>query len=650
MNQVRFVATSPAARPTQFIAQLLFGGTFILIGLLLYAGTASASALADPDKFPEYNIISANVAFWEKVYSTYSVNTSIIHDQNDLSRVYATVSLSDEGTAGAQEQNRLRVKRAKQYVSSLLIRLSMDPRPKTPDEQRIVGLFGAQANSTEFKRAAENLRSQIGLKERFIEGVIRSGAYMADLKLLFRSAGLPEDLAYLPHVESSFNPKAFSKFGAAGMWQFTQSTGKEFLTINYIIDERRDPLISARAAATFLKRNYQQLGTWPLALTAYNYGPAGMKRALDQEGSYERIFKNYRKGYFKFASRNFYSEFLAAVKVAKMLERSGLTLDQPLGSVAVRLPAYTRADKLCAYLGISTATLHTYNPALRDPVFKGTKYIPKDYLLKLPYKFNNSTLLASAPSSIFSSAQKRSQFYRVRAGDSAGAIAQRHKVSLDDLVRANNLNSRAVIRVGQNLRIPAASQSSEPIVLAAAASPNDAATPTLKDNKKQPAKEIPGAFQQDLTVTGNLKVFGIKNKNSLTTGSIEVQPDESIGLFADWLKVTPGSIRINNNLSKQADVYPGQEILLDFINTEVSTFEENRFDFHQEKQEDFFESYAVVGMTNYRVKQGDTIWDICRKEFDVPLWLLKKYNEKLNYSQLELSSILQIPVIEKRSI
>ena len=632
------------------MVHLLFGRIFPLIGLLLCAATALAGPLADPDKFPEYKIIYANVEFWEKVYSTYSVNTSIIHDQHDLSRVYTTVSLSDEGTARAQEQNRLRVEQSKQYISSLLIGLSKDPRPRTADEERIVRLFGARATPAEFRRAAENIRSQTGLKERFIEGVIRSGAYMAEFKMLFRSAGLPEDLAYLPHVESSFNPKAFSKFGAAGMWQFTHETGKNFLTINYIIDERRDPLISARAAAAYLKRNYQQLGTWPLALTAYNYGPAGMRRALNQEGSYEAIFKNYSKGYFKFASRNFYSEFLAAVKVAKTLEGSGLTLDRPLGSVAVRLPAYTRADRLCAYLGISTETLHTYNPALRDPVFKGTKYIPKGYLLKLPYEFNNSTLLASAPSSIFSSAQKRSRFYRVQPGDSAGAIALRHKVSLDDLIRANNLDSRAVIRVGQNLRIPEAARSSGPVALAAAVSPNDSGPPTLKDHKKQPAKEIRTAFKQDLTVTGNLKVYGITRKNSLITGSIEVQPDESIGLYADWLKVTPGSIRINNKLSKQADVHPGQEIYLDFINTEVSAFEENRFDFHQEKQEDFFESYAVVGMTNYRVKQGDTIWDICRKEFDVPLWLLKKYNDQLNYSQLELSSILQVPVIEKRSI
>jgi membrane-bound lytic murein transglycosylase D len=429
------------------------------------------------------------------------------------------------------------------------------------------------------------------------------------------------------------------------MWQFTHDTGKEFLKIDYIIDERRDPIISAWAAAKFLKRNYQQLGTWPLALTAYNYGPSGMRRALNQEGSYERIFRNYSKGHFKFASRNFYSEFLAAVKVAKRLERSGLVLEQPLRAVTVKLPAYTRAENLCEYLGISTELLKKYNPALRDPVFKGSKYIPKGYVLKLPYRFNNSRLLSAAPPSIFSSAQKRSRFYRVKPGDSAGTIAHRHKVSLESLIRANNLNKKAVIRVGQNLRIP--SPDGTAVDIAASTATSGGAT-VLRDNKKLPPSGISQpVYEQNLAVFGNLKVFDQHRRTNLLVGTIEVQPDESIGLLADWLKVTPVSIRVSNNLPKDSDAHPGQKIKLDFINTSVSSFEENRFDFHQELQEDFFNSFLVVGFTDYRVQNGDTIWDICRNKFDVPLWLLKKYNTSLDYTRLEQSSRLQIPILRK---
>jgi membrane-bound lytic murein transglycosylase D len=232
----------------------------------------------------------------------------------------------------------------------------------------------------------------------------------------------------------------------------------------------------------------------------------------------------------------------------------------------------------------------------------------------------------------------------VRPGDSAGAIAMAHRVSLQDLIRANNLNSKAMIRVGQNLRIPTSALGNSSVRVASGTAP----VPELKEIKKlHPTGQVQPVVQQDVTVAGNLKVANLQMKNNLLTGTIEVQPDESIRLLADWLKVTPDSIRINNNLSKNGDIHPGQEITLDFINTKISTFEENRFDFHQELQEDFFSSYQVVGFTSYRVKNGDTIWELCRKRFDVPLWLLKKYNEKLNYAHLELASNIQVPILKE---
>ena len=124
----------------------------------------------------------------------------------------------------------------------------------------------------------------------------------------------------LLRVESSFNPRAFSKAGAAGLWQFTRGTGSDYLAVNALIDERYDPYAATDAAARLLKDNYKALGSWPLALTAYNYGRAGMLRAVRNHGSYEGIFTSYEGGSFKFAARNFYSEFIAAARVAKRLE------------------------------------------------------------------------------------------------------------------------------------------------------------------------------------------------------------------------------------------------------------------------------------------------------------------------------------------
>lgn len=122
--------------------------------------------------------------------------------------------------------------------------------------------------------AADSIRVQTGQKERFLEGVVRSGAYLPAIKKIFRAYNLPEDLAYLPHVESSFDTKAYSKLGASGVWQFTYSTGKQYLRIDGAVDERGDPLLAAHAAAKYLKNSYDLLGSWPLALTSITTEPA----------------------------------------------------------------------------------------------------------------------------------------------------------------------------------------------------------------------------------------------------------------------------------------------------------------------------------------------------------------------------------------
>jgi len=151
----------------------------------------------------------------------------------------------------------------------------------------------------------------------FREGLVRSGAWSSHIAEVFANQGLPAELAVLPHVESSFNPAAYSKVGAAGLWQFMRSTGRRYMRIDAAIDDRMDPFRSTEAAAQLLAYNYRLLGTWPLALTAYNHGAAGMRRAKESVGTddIERIVRTYKSPSFGFASRNFYVSFLAALEV-----------------------------------------------------------------------------------------------------------------------------------------------------------------------------------------------------------------------------------------------------------------------------------------------------------------------------------------------
>src|SRR2546428_10150378 len=157
-----------------------------------------------------------------------------------------------------------------------------------------------------------------------IAGLKRSGRYMQHIEQIFREKNLPVELGYLPLVESSFDVHARSVVGATGMWQFMRATGKEFrLRIDRIMDERKDPLESTRAAAALLDQNYQALGNWPLALTAYNYGAGGLARAVAeiQSDNLVELIQNYNHPYWGFAPKNFYAECLPAVVDAKNMHK-----------------------------------------------------------------------------------------------------------------------------------------------------------------------------------------------------------------------------------------------------------------------------------------------------------------------------------------
>ncbi|MBW6520061.1 MAG: lytic transglycosylase domain-containing protein [Desulfoarculaceae bacterium] len=356
-----------------------------VISLLCFSGSVSnLHANVNSRNFPTYPAIQANVDFWEKIYSTYSTRQAVIHDRNDLTKVYAVIPIIDYLLPGAQRLNKPIIDRAKLHYSVILTRLAQGIPPATKEEHRIAALYKGTRKS-QLIEASKSIRAQIGQKERFREGVVRSGAYLPEIRRILRSYNLPEELAYLPHVESSFNPEAYSKVGASGLWQFTRETGKAYMRIDDLIDERQDPIIASHAAAKFLKKNHSLLDSWPLALTAYNYGTSGMMRAKRDKGSYEKIFLGYQEGYFKFASRNFYPEFLAALRVAQKIEREpSLSRHKPTPTTTVRLTKKASLDTISRDFKVTTNTLKALNPAIQASAFQGKKQLPQGYQLKLP--------------------------------------------------------------------------------------------------------------------------------------------------------------------------------------------------------------------------------------------------------------------------
>jgi membrane-bound lytic murein transglycosylase D len=182
-------------------------------------------------------------------------------------------------------------------------------------------MFKGQPPSA-YAMAAQDLRVQQGLAEPFRRALLRSRYYRPRMEEVFVRAGLPPELVALVSVESGFSPRVRSSAGALGIWQFTRSTGREFLKITRYRDDRLDPVRSTQAAAQLLEANYQALGSWPLAITAYNYGTAGTERAAAECGSdYMKIVKSYNGPHFGFAVKNYYAEFLAADQVQRDEEK-----------------------------------------------------------------------------------------------------------------------------------------------------------------------------------------------------------------------------------------------------------------------------------------------------------------------------------------
>jgi len=425
--------------------------SFLCIALLL---TPSSVLAKKAEQFPVYPIIEANVRFWENVYGTYTSRQGILHDKNNLARVYGVIDLIDWNVPRAARINKNLIKRARHQYKKILNDLGHGHKAQTKEEKRIAALF-PKARHSNYLNARDNIRLQIGQQDRFRQGVIRSGAYLHDIQTIFRAHNLPLELAYLPHVESSFNAKAHSKAGAAGLWQFTRATGKDFMTIDNVLDERYDPLLSSHAAAKLLKKNYNQLGSWPLALTAYNYGRAGMVRALRQQKTYENIFKNHKTKIFKFASHNFYSEFVAALRVAKKLEKDrSLIRDRPAARVNLLMKGFAETGGVRRYFKLSRQDFARLNPALRPNVLQGKKYIPRGYLLHLPATKLIRERVGKMGTRYYHSHQILDQIYTVRKGDTIGSIGRKYGISTKALIQENNLNRKATIRVGQRLTLP----------------------------------------------------------------------------------------------------------------------------------------------------------------------------------------------------
>lgn len=271
--------------------------------------------------------IQQQVGFWVDVYSRYSSDDAVLHDAEDVRRIYEVLDLS----RNRKRSRFFRILAARKKWRALLesvqkkVEGSTDPlRPPfglSAEELRVFHLFSDSTDPSRFAEALrkKRMRVQFGQKDRFLGAIRDSRKYIQMMEQVFRDEGVPVELTRIPFVESGFNSRALSKVGAAGIWQLMPSTGRQYLEIGPESDQRKDPTYATRAAARLLKDNFKETGSWPLAIVAYNHGRKGMLRAVRQVGSDDvrAIIQSFRSRSFGFASRNFFMEFLAAYLVER---------------------------------------------------------------------------------------------------------------------------------------------------------------------------------------------------------------------------------------------------------------------------------------------------------------------------------------------
>jgi membrane-bound lytic murein transglycosylase D len=424
--------------------------------LILFSIVFSNSAAQTDTIFPVPDILKHNVEFWKKIYTEISLSEGLIHDRDYPMVIYDRLK---------GDYNSPSVKSRKDAIAvSLRSIIAKSGAGLTKEEEALYAIYKQFGDTTVFNEAPERIRFQMGQKERFREGLVRSGLYLDTIRSIMKAYKVPQRLAYLPHVESSFNTEAYSKVGAAGLWQFMRGTGKIYgMKIDYSIDERRDPIIATIAAAKYLSSSYAELKSWPLAITSYNHGVAGIKRAVAQTGSNDIavIIQKYSSRSFQFASSNFYGCFLAASEIAENYTTyfPNTALSPSLKFLDTKLPCFITPDHICTLLGLTPEQLSVLNPALRSSVFEQKKRLPKGLVIHLPATLKAETIqtaLNSIPDSLKLLGPERSNYYTVSRGDNLYGIASRLSVSVKELALENNISKYNRIYAGQVLRVPGA--------------------------------------------------------------------------------------------------------------------------------------------------------------------------------------------------
>jgi membrane-bound lytic murein transglycosylase D len=615
---------------------------------------ASCGLSVADETFPQPPELTPDVDFWLDVFTEYGNDEGVLHDNRDLSIVYDRVAMPENL---ARRERQRRVDKRRKVLQGVLRSLASGKRDSlSTEEARVLALWPVDVSNKALSDAVGRIRYQQGLKNRFRQGLQRSGRWRDHVNREFSALNIPIEIAALPHVESSYNPDARSHVGASGIWQFTRSTGRRFMRVDHVVDERNDPFTATRAAGRLMAHNYSVTGNWPMAITAYNHGLGGVRRAMRQYGdtAYVDILRNYDGRTFGFASRNFYVAFLAAKEVDQNIEAyfPGLVAEKPTNYSVASLSSYVSVPGLTQAMGTTPRKLAQHNPALQATVWQESKYLPKGYEMRFPadeLQQPLTQLLASLPSQFVFNKQLLDMFHKVARGDTLSEIADTYDTRVSTLVALNGLGSSHRIRAGQQLRLPAAGPA--PVVASvAAAAPRVEPVPEAPVAEIEVAEMTPAAMASDLasSLLGSVRSALLSDPSDYSVAAdktIEVQELETLGHFGDWLEIKTQRLRDLNGMAFRTPVAVGQRIKLDLNTVEAKVFEERRIAYHRAQQDSFFRRHVISGVTEHTIKSGESVWILALRKYDVPIWLFGQYNPGVDMHKVRPGTKVQFPLL-----
>jgi membrane-bound lytic murein transglycosylase D len=315
-----------------------------------------------------------------------------------------------------------------------------------------------------------------GQRNNFARYMSRSGLYVPMISAKLEERGMPQDLIYLAMIESGFNPTAYSKASASGLWQFIGETGRRYgLDINLAVDERNDPEKATDAALTYLQELHNRFGSWYLAAAAYNTGENRVARIMREETGSERGDES---SYFLIRdrlpreTRDYVPLMIAAARIAKEPGKYGfgdVEIEEPLAFSVVEVPPASSLAAVAEASGTTVAEIQRLNPQLkltrtrndqasniRVPAGAEERFAANWTTVSARHAAAARAAAARTPAPKAAPRAPAMRNYTVRRGDSLSAIAKRHGTSVEAIRRANNLRNNN-IRAGAVLRIPARS-------------------------------------------------------------------------------------------------------------------------------------------------------------------------------------------------